>query len=117
MNIAIIGNREGFSWEYVKFTLDKHKFSQQHDMILSGGAEGVDTFAQRYAKERGLTFKIFYPRMDVPSPDRYFMRNEQIVLEADLILAFNKKEKSGTKQTMNLAKSFEKEMIVYDGTK
>lgn len=114
MKFGIVGNREGFTYEYVKSKLEYLNIYKS-DVIISGGAEGVDTFAQQYAKEKGCKLVIHYPDPNKPSPDRYFERNQKIVHDSDIIIAFNKNEKSGTINTINYAKKVDKKVEIFNG--
>lgn len=46
------------------------------DMIISGGAKGVDTIAEDYARLHGIPVKIFYP--ETTSWEGYRARNIEI---------------------------------------
>ena len=118
MNIVVIGNRKGWTYEFVKKKL-KELNVYKSDVIISGGAEGVDTFAQRYAKEIGAEIIIIYPDPDKPSPKRFFDRNKLIVLRGHVIIAFNKKEltHSGTQYAIDFARQQKKEVILIDKEK
>jgi len=115
MNIVIIGNRRGWTYEFVRKKL-KELSVYKSDVIISGGAEGVDGFAQRYAKEIGAEIHIIYPDPDKPSPKRFFDRDELMAFRGDVIVAFDKKEltHSGTQYTINFAKKLKKEVILID---
>lgn len=110
IKFAVVGNREGFTYEYIKSTLDDLRICKT-DIIISGGAEGVDSFAEKYAKEKGCEIRIFNPDPSKPSPKRYFDRNMRVVVNADVIIAFNKKERSGTTNTINYAIKLNKQVI------
>lgn len=115
MNIGIIGNRTGWTYEFVRKKL-KELNVYKSDVIISGGADGIDTFAQRYAKEIGAQIIIIYPDPDKPIPQRYFDRNKLIILRSDIIVAFDKKEltHSGTRYGIDFAKKQKKEVFVID---
>ena len=113
MKVGIVGNRSGFDYEFVKKKL-LEKGVNKMDILISGGAEGVDTFAQQFAKEIGAQIRILYPDPGLPSPKRYFDRNEKIAMMCDKLIAFNRKEKSGTLSTVNYAKKLDKEVIVIE---
>ena len=69
MKVAVVGNRTGWNYDRVRAVL---KFQIcMDDTIISGGAIGVDTFAQEFAKEMGCNILILYPNPDVPAPRRY----------------------------------------------
>ena len=108
VKIAVVGNQDGWEYKTVKRILDQLQVSQE-DTLLSGGARGVDTFAQEYAREKGMSIIIHYPKPNLPSPERYFQRNRQIAEECDWMVAFDKKSgRAGTKNTIAFAKRFNK---------
>jgi predicted Rossmann fold nucleotide-binding protein DprA/Smf involved in DNA uptake len=115
--VAIIGNREGWSSLEVSMKLDVDKLVTKDDIIVSGGAEGVDSYAQLFAKKHGIPILIIYPDLKKPSPQRFYERNEWIAEISDIIIAFNLKNnngKSGTMQTVNFARKLNKKVIVIE---
>jgi predicted Rossmann fold nucleotide-binding protein DprA/Smf involved in DNA uptake len=114
MIYGVVGNREGWTEEYIIKKL-MEQFIDSSDTIVSGGAEGVDTYAQSYAKLMGCKMVILYPDPNLPSPQRYFERNNLIAEISDTIIAFDKGSSSGsgTLNTINTAKKLSKKVIVY----
>lgn len=108
MRMGVVGNREGFTYAEVKHELDKYLLI---DTIVTGGAYGVDSHAMRYAKEKGLCLIVYYPDLSLGSPKCYFKRNRKIVIASDMIIAFNKKEYSGTTNTINIAKKYNIQVV------
>lgn len=101
MKVAVVGNRTGWAKDYVCNKLEE-LLDIEKDEIISGGAEGVDTFAQEFAKLKGMKITILYPDLNKPSPDRYYDRNQNIVDSADKIIAFqNNPHRSGTQSTIS----------------
>ena len=109
---GIVGNRSGFTYSQVRSKLQKHNITA-NDEIITGGAIGVDTHAQRYAQEIGATLIIFYPNPNVNSPQRYFDRNIKIAEYLDELIAFNKKDWSGTTHTINKTRELDKKVTIY----
>jgi len=109
---GVVGNRWGFTYEQVKRRLDQHNITSD-DVIVSGGAIGVDTFAQRYAEEIGAMLVIIYPDPKKESPLRYFIRNVSISLKIDELIAFNNKARSGTIHTINRTRGENKKVTIY----
>lgn len=101
MIIGIVGNRKGWTRLTIYKKLDSLNLSH-NDTIVTGGADGVDTYAMDYAKEKGIGLMVFYPDISKPIPERFYKRNEQIVLYSDRVIAFNKKIPSGTSNTISL---------------
>ena len=122
MKMGVVGNREGFTYEDVKKVLDKYKYLG-FDTIVTGGAKGVDTHAMRYAKENGLCLIVYYPDYGIGSPERYFIRNEKIVKYLvisnlhNMLIAFNKKEHSGTTNTIHIAERYGLGLKICDAKK
>jgi len=114
MKIAIVGNRKGWTFDQVLNHLNIERVYRKADMLISGGADGVDSFAQKYAKLYGLPILIYYPFNDLPVPERYYKRNKKIAEECDLLIAFDKKVSSGTSQTVRYAKELDKEVIEFN---
>jgi hypothetical protein len=115
MKIAIVGNRVGWRNTFVIAKLQKLGVTNK-DVLLSGGAEGVDTFTQEFAKMIGAEIRIFYPNMNDPSPQRYYNRNEKIAMACDKMIAFdhNGNSQSGTKNSIAHAEKFGKPVTIIE---
>ena len=118
MKYGVVGNRVGWTKEQVFNGLKKVGINSQ-DIIVSGGARGVDTFAQEYAKMVGSIFIIMYPKPELSISKRYFERNRRIVVpdlkitKIDELIAFDKKEYSGTLNTINQARDAGSHIVEY----
>ena len=64
--------------------------------IVSGGAQGIDTCAARFAAARGIRLTIFRPAYDRYGRAAPLRRNEQIVTYADEVIAFWDGQSRGT---------------------
>ena len=111
MKYAVVGNRYNWSEYFIRQKL-KEIIKSHNDIIISGGAIGVDTYAQDYARYNGLTIIIHYPDKTIASPYRYFKRNTDIAKECDILIAFDKKSgRAGTKNTIAEARKLGKKII------
>ncbi len=54
--------------------------------IISGGAKGVDTMAERYASENNLLLTVIRPDYDTFDKAAPIIRNSSIVARADFVL-------------------------------
>lgn len=114
-HIGIVGSREFPSLELVKnFVYALPKTVTVH----SGGAKGVDSYAVEMARRRGIAFIEHKPDKKLPSPERYYKRNRQIVRNSDLVVLFWDGESGGTKYTKEFCEKTRREHIVItkDGT-
>jgi SLOG family YspA-like protein len=116
--IAVVGSREFKNYNQLKRIVEEHV--SEDDVLVSGGALGADSMAQRWAKEKGRSILIIYPKWNTEGYfDRGagFKRNEQIVRSSDLVLAFYRKghfQEGGTANTAMWAKKLEVELKEYE---
>jgi predicted Rossmann fold nucleotide-binding protein DprA/Smf involved in DNA uptake len=105
--IAVVGSREFKNFKQLDEVV-RHYVAPE-DWIVSGGAQGADSMAQRWRRENGGTILIHYPFWHVNEVfDRGagFTRNAKIVESADKVLAFYRKghfREGGTLNTANWA--------------
>lgn len=103
MKIAIIGTRE-----YGNINLEQEIINRmlifRNDTIISGGARGIDTLAAMYARKHGMKLLEFRPDYATYGRGATFVRNRQIVDEADVVIAFWNGTSRGTKYTIEYAK-------------
>lgn len=59
MNVAIVGGRDFDDYEQFKSCINGEKI--KFKCIISGGARGVDSMAERYAKEICVPVNIYWP--------------------------------------------------------
>lgn len=116
--IAVVGSRKFTDYSQLVRELEKH--FESGDWLVSGGALGADSMAQRFAKERGETILIIYPNWrpnNVYDAGAGFKRNKKIVENADLVLAFYEKgrfQKGGTANTAVWARNLGKELLEFE---
>lgn len=118
MKIAVVGSRNITDVETIIGCLFEaiEKYSVHPDdsiTIISGGAKGVDTVAQNFAKEKGLDFVLFKPyHMIDPSteysPKFFFARNKQIADNADIVVVVWDGKSHGTKHMIDYCKKRKK---------
>ena len=105
MRIGVVGNRQGWTYQKVMMMLFNENLTEE-DIIVTGGAIGVDQYAVRYGFHNGIDVVIKHPRISIGVPERYFERNQRIVDDVDRLIAFDSKylDHSGTRHTINRAK-------------
>ena len=79
-----------------------HKDKKKY--IISGGARGADSLAERYAKENNIEFVCFPADWKTHGKVAGFIRNKDIVKASDRVIAFYDGKSSGTKDTLAAAK-------------
>lgn len=101
--IAVVGSREFKNYKQLEYYLAGF-IDHDDDEVVSGGAIGADSMAQRFCKEQGFDISIKYPKYRVFGPPATFVRNEKIVENSDLVLAFYSKDRFQIGGTANSAK-------------
>ena len=109
--IAIIGSRDFKNKSLLDETMQKllEKYTISH--IVSGGAKGADTLGVQWANKQKIETIVFHPNFK-KRKNAYHFRNRQIVKEADIVVAFWNTHSTGTKYTINFAKTLEKDVLV-----
>jgi len=113
--IAVVGSRSFRNYAQLCSALDSILY--RGDSIVSGGAIGADSMAQRYAKDRGFRIDIIYPDYAHYGRGAAFIRNKEIVEHSDRVLAFyakGKYQQGGTANTAEWARKLGKALEEYE---
>jgi len=108
MIVAVIGSRSFNDYNKVVDTLSKIDIS----VVISGGAVGADKLGERYANENEIPTKIFLPDWEKYGKSAGFIRNTQIIEEAELGVAFWDMESTGTKDSISKAEKLGKKVLI-----
>jgi len=109
MKLAIVGSRTFVDYQFLKECLKEYKEITE---IVSGGADGADYLAERYATEFNHKIIIFKADWNKNGRSAGFIRNKQIIDYADRIIAFWDGKSKGTANDIELAKKSKKECVV-----
>ena len=112
MKVAVVGSR-GFENKALLYKIldnlrSHYNAFDQFDLIISGGAVGVDKLAEQYASERQIETKIFLPDYVKHLRGAPIRRNALIVEAADLIVAFWDGKSKGTGNTLKTAVKYKR---------
>ena len=102
MKIAIIGSRNCPKLEIGNY------LEEMPNTIISGGANGADSYARDFAKKQGLKLIEYFPNYSKYGKAAPLVRNKQIVDECDCLHAFWDGTSKGTKFTIDYALEKEK---------
>lgn len=112
--LAVIGSRSYTNEEELFQILDKK--IDRIKYIVSGGAEGPDSFSQNWCKQRGVPCIIFYPKWynkeGIFDRGAGMKRNILIIKNCDVCLAFWDGESKGTKNSIDLCQTYNKKLII-----
>jgi predicted Rossmann fold nucleotide-binding protein DprA/Smf involved in DNA uptake len=106
MKIAIVGSRTYPQLKLVEWFVRDIPLGV---VIVSGGADGVDAAAIEYAKRRGMETREHMPNLEGCKAkheyaERYYARNQKIVDDCDLLVAFTERDSGGTWDTIKRAR-------------
>ena len=105
MKLLIIGSRS-----IVDFDLEDH-VPDDVDLIISGGARGMDTVAERYADSHSIKKLIIRPQYERYGRGAPLKRNDEMVELCDAVLAVWDGNSRGTKYTLDYARKKGKKII------
>ena len=105
MKLLIVGSRT-----IMNYDLTGH-VPAETELIISGGAKGMDTVAERYADAHGIEKLIIRPDYEKYGRAAPIKRNEEMVNAADTVLAVWDGESRGTKYTLGYARRLNKKTI------
>ena len=107
MKVGIVGSREFKNYEL--FSDIMKQYLSDISWVVSGGAPGADSLAEKWAKENKKMLTI-YPADWLNLGKRAgYVRNTDIVKNSDMIIAFWDGNSKGTKHTIGLAQKMGKE--------
>ncbi len=118
MRLAIVGGRDFGNYELLESILwdllRMRRGNNPKDIIVSGGAKGADSLAKKYAVDEYLEYVEYLPEWDKYDKSAGFLRNQTIVNNCDMVLAFWDGVSRGTADTIEKAKrAMKPTFIVY----
>ena len=114
MILAIVGSRAYSNYYEFSETIDQWiSYYGQPLEIVSGGAQGADSLAKKYALDRGITFREFLPDWKSYGKRAGPLRNQKIVDASTHMVAFLAKSSKGTVDSINKARNRRLKISVY----
>jgi len=109
MRVAVIGSRSFNDYKALKERLDQFPV----DVIVSGGARGADSLAERYAMEHNKELLVFPAEWNKFGKRAGFIRNKDIIDNCDFVIAFWDGSSNGTRHSLTYASSIGKPLLVF----
>ena len=75
MKLLVAGSRDYYNYSEFSKVMDYAHRKYNISEVISGGARGADTLAERWAKENNIPIKIFKANWDVYGKSAGFIRN------------------------------------------
>jgi hypothetical protein len=88
--IIIAGGRHFDDYELLKIKCDSilSLLNKKQIEIVSGGADGADALGEKYAKEKGYKLRIFKADWEKHGKSAGAIRNKQMAIYSDCLIAF-----------------------------
>lgn len=106
--VAIIGSRS-----IKNLQIGRYIRPTSPAQIISGGANGVDSIAEYWAKSHKIDFVAFLPNYKIYGKRAPLVRDEEMVDAADVVIAFWDGVSTGTLYTIQYAYSIGRKCIVH----
>ena len=105
MKIIIAGSRNA-QWSDVLLGICKTRFfyTEKIDCIISGGANGADSWGEKWAYSMQIPVEMFIPDWDNHGKRAGMLRNIDMANASQGLLAIWDEESKGTKQMIEVAK-------------
>jgi len=117
MNIAVVGSRGFTDRAIIQRCLARLQEKYGEITVVSGGAAGADSIGAQVAAELGMKTIIHLPEWDRYGKSAGYRRNEFIVRDADMVLAFFAPgpRSKGTSHTVRLASASKPLHVYHEG--
>jgi len=115
LKVVIAGSRNFNDYDYMKSQLNTYNITY----IISGGAKGADTLAEKYAKENNIPIEIIKPEWNLYGKKAGIIRNEIMLKKLgkkDLAIFFWDNNSPGTKHGIEYCKRNKIPYIVFNYT-
>ncbi|NOZ36003.1 MAG: DUF2493 domain-containing protein [Chlorobi bacterium] len=114
MKIIIAGNRNFKNYDLLQSKCNVYLKNLKHIEIISGMANGADKLALRYASENNFELYEFPALWHKYGKKAAYIRNREMAVYADALIAFWDGKSNGTKMMIDLARQYHlKIRIVY----
>ena len=113
MKIAFVGSRDFSDRDFVESKTREYLRGSDCVEFISGGASGVDSICEGVAHCLGIKCTIIIPDWEHLGKSAGFVRNKDIINQADFVIAFWDGKSKGTKSSIDLALNAGKPIDVY----
>ena len=101
--VAVSGSRHVFDIDFIYSTMDLYDLT--NCVIHVGDAKGVDECIRKYCKSREIPHKVFYADWHKYGKSAGPIRNEAMIHNASLLIAFPAQDSKGTVHAIRFAES------------
>ena len=107
MRVGVIGSRGVAAWDFGQLGL------AAGDVVVTGGARGVDQAAESWARSQGLEVEVHLPDYARYGRAAPHVRNRQIVESCDLVVAIWDGQSRGTASVIERCRKSGRQVKVF----
>lgn len=111
--VAIVGTRNMTKRQEREVSKLVYSLHHLDDVVISGGAAGVDKWAVLVAKSRGMTYEVYEPDYEADGKAAPLVRNREIAERCTELHAFPGPESRGTWHVVGLAKKLGRKVVIH----
>lgn len=113
MKVIVAGSRIIDDKKLVWDAIEKSKFDIT--TLISGGAMGVDTLAEGWAKSKGIPILQYKPHYSIYNPkEAPLLRNQDMARDGDALIAIWKNKTTGTAHMISCMKKQNKPIEIVE---
>lgn len=112
MKAAIIGSRNFSDYAYLEESMSAHL--DRITLIVSGGALGADSLAEKFAEAHGIETLVIKPDWKKYGKAAGYIRNTDIISNSDEVFAFWDGASKGTLNSINTTKKQGKPITIFN---
>lgn len=112
MKLVVSGSRSIKNAYAVHKALDDYDKTSRIDVLISGGAKGVDMAAEAWAVDHGIMLKKFLPSYGLYGKIAPLIRNSKMATYGDALLAIWDMKSKGTLHMINAMKKLDKPVTI-----
>lgn len=113
LNVAVIGSRSFDDYGLLSRFIITRILPKRIHCIISGGAKGADSLAERFAQEYHCDIKVFPAEWHIYGPKAGYLRNNDIIKSCDMSFAFWDGASRGTAHAIQLCEELNKPYWIY----
>jgi hypothetical protein len=112
MKLAVVGGRTFNDYDRLAIILESLRDSFGFTTIVSGGAVGADSLGAQFADDHHMMKIIHIPKWELHGKAAGFIRNRDIINDADMIVACWDGVSRGTANSISIAKEQKKNTLI-----
>ena len=114
MRVAVVGSRDFNDYKILCAVIDELRTIYKFTAIVSGGANGADSLAEKYAEDNNIEMKVFPAKWKELGKKAGYVRNIEIWDDSDMGVAFWDGKSRGTAHSFDISKRQNKKLYVFN---